>query len=91
MSERIHEVIHSGHIEAPEQSFFVRYHHRAYRPQGFPFAFASGDRLAEVLAQTPEGALKIARYHHFMFGSDFTLETRTPERPDNRSREVAFH
>jgi len=65
--------IHAHHIEKPEKEFFVTYYHKNYIPDGFPFAFPGREKTEKVLAETPEGATKIAKYHHFMFGSDFRL------------------
>jgi len=91
MQERIHEVIRANHIEAPLRSFFVRFHHRSYRPEGFPFSIPGQCQLAEVLAETQDGAIRVAEYHHFIFGSDFVVETRPALRSHERSRDVEFH
>ena len=37
----------------------------------------AADRLLEVLADSPCGALAVARYHHGLYGSDFRLESRS--------------
>lgn len=54
--------IYSKHIEKPIRTFGVRVLHRAcfnvfYRPERW--------ETWRVLAQTPEGALRIARYHFY--------------------------
>ena len=67
-------VIFASHIEAPRSPFLVRFFHRSYRPDGFPFSFPSDERIVEVRAETPEGALAIARYHYSRFGSAFRIE-----------------
>ena len=69
-------VIHAPHIEEPVRAFWVRYHHRAYRPDGWPWMVPAADRLLEVLADSASGALAVARYHHGLYGSDFHLESR---------------
>lgn len=65
--------IHASHIEAPALRYLCEYHHAAYRPDGFPFAFPAETRREWVLAESPEGALAIARYHHFLHGSGFRI------------------
>lgn len=75
--EQIDEYHWQNHYEPEGRAkFFVRYHHRSYRPDGFAYRIAAEDRLMEVMAATPEGALKLAEYHHFLFGQDFRLESR---------------
>ena len=68
-----HPKIHAQHIEAPLRRFLCQYHHAAYRPDGVPFTFPAETRRKWVLAESAEGALAIARYHHFMFGSEFRI------------------
>jgi hypothetical protein len=65
--------IHAQHIEAPVRPFLCEYHHAAYRPDGFPFAFRAETRREWVLAESTEGALAIAQYHHFRHGSGFRI------------------
>jgi hypothetical protein len=65
--------IHAQHIEVPVRRFLCEYHHAAYRPDGFPFAFPAETRRERVLAESAEGTLAIARYHHFRRGSDFHI------------------
>ncbi len=69
-------VLHASHIEAPRQSFWVRFHHRTFRPDGWPWVVPAADRLLEVLATTPAGALAIAAYHYGVLGTGFRLDPR---------------
>ena len=88
--ERLTATISAPSIEPPHQTFFVRFHHRSYRPDGFPFRFPDEDLLVAVQATTADGALAIARYHYFLYGTDFVLEPRTPIQYDRVNRSVMF-
>lgn len=83
-------VIHAEHLEATRTSFWVRFHQRAFRPEGYPAVIPARDRLAEVLAETSAGALRIAEYHHDQLGSDFRLDTRPVATYNRVSHSVAF-
>ena len=65
--------IHAQHIEAPTRRFLCEYHHAAYRPHGVPLVFPAETRREWVLAESAEGAIAIARYHHFRHGSGFRI------------------
>ena len=65
--------IHAQHIEAPVRSFLCEYHHAAYRPHGVALVFPAETRREWVLAESAEGALAIAQYHHFRHGSGFRI------------------
>jgi hypothetical protein len=67
--------LHSGHIEAPRKSFFVQFDATAYKNV---LCFASGKRWVRVLAETPEGALKIGQFHHGLRGKNFELLSCAP-------------
>ncbi|PSR30161.1 MAG: hypothetical protein C7B46_18180 [Sulfobacillus benefaciens] len=88
--ERLTSIISAPCIEPPHHTFFVRLHHRSYRPDGFPFRFPAEDRLVAVQAPTADSALAVARYHYFLYGADFTLEARTPIVFDRVNRSVTF-
>jgi len=47
--------------------------------------FAKTHRRVFVLAVTHEGALAIARYHHGLRGSNFTVVGSPPQRADTRT------
>jgi hypothetical protein len=53
--------------------FLCEYHHAAYRPHGVPLVFPAETRREWVLAESLDGALAIARYHHFRHGSGFRI------------------
>lgn len=61
--------IHASHIEAPKTPFCVQFDARAY---GNVLLFEAGKRWVRALAETAEGALKVARYH-YRRGSNFQL------------------
>ena len=65
--------IHAQHIEAPVRRFLCEYHHAAYRPHGVPLVFPAETRRKRVLAESTDGALAIARYHHLRHGSRFRI------------------
>lgn len=88
--ERLTATISAPSIEPPHQTFFVRFHHRSYRPDGFPFRFPAENRLVAVQATTADGALAIARYHYFLHGTAFALEPRAPVFRDRANRSVTF-
>ncbi len=50
------------HIEAPARPFTIAYFASAYLNVLW---FEAGWRRVRVLAETPAGAVRIARYHHF--------------------------
>lgn len=83
-------VIHAENLEAARSSFWVRFHQRAFRPAGYPAVIPARNRLAEVLAETPAGALRIAEYHHGRLGSSFRLDTRPVAAYNRPSHTVAF-
>ncbi len=60
--------LHAGHIEAPRRPFFVQWDAESYHNV---LHFAPGKRWARVLAETAEGAVKIATYHHGSRGKNF--------------------
>lgn len=57
------------HIEAPNRAFRIEWDSPGYVNV---LRFAPTRRFASFLAETPEGALKVARYHHSR-GNDFTV------------------
>ena len=60
--------IWSHHIEEPKQCIAVE-----FNSIGYVLHFADTHRRVTVLAETPEGALAVARYHYGLRGSNFTL------------------
>jgi hypothetical protein len=90
MPEESFTVLHALAIEAPRELFWVRFHHRAHRPDGWPWIVPARDALAAVLAETPAGALAIARYHHGLLGSRFRLERRPVLTCDRAAHRVVF-
>ena len=62
--------IFARHIEQPRTRFVV-----AFDSLGYINVIRSADTRLRVvvLAETPEGALAIAEYHHGLRGSNFTL------------------
>ncbi len=52
---------HAPHIEAAVRPFYVSFFSPAYPNV---LHFQAGYRWARILAQTPGGALRVARYHH---------------------------
>jgi hypothetical protein len=67
--------IFSAHIEEPHKEFFIAFNATAYVNV---LCFEVSRRWARVLAETPEGALAIARYHHYT-ASNFELLSGRPE------------
>lgn len=71
----IYATIHSSHIEKPSKSFYVSF----YRPRYFNVYWHEGGyRTVKVLADTSEGALKIAKYH-WRRGKEFKLVDGDPD------------
>lgn len=65
-------MIHASHIEQPKRKFTVTFDRSGY----FNEYWHPGEtRTVTVLAETGEGALKIAAYHWPMGGSNFRLES----------------
>lgn len=91
-------ILHAGHIEEPIEQFLVAFHHDGLPVGGggMPvFMDSTGtpvrypwnepeDRVVRVLAETREGALKIAAYHHSQRGSRFRLLSQEPLPSDTR-------
>jgi hypothetical protein len=67
--------IWSRHIEEPKKRFVIEFDSAGYANV---LHFADTHRRVFVLAETPEGALAIARYHHGIRGSNFAVVNRTP-------------
>ncbi|MCI0338617.1 MAG: hypothetical protein L0226_13655 [Acidobacteria bacterium] len=67
--------IFSAHIEELKIEFFIAFNAPAYVNV---LRFEAGRRWARVLAETPEGALAIARYHHYT-ASNFELLSEHPQ------------
>ena len=65
-----HHTIWSGHIEQPKKRFIVEFDSAGYVNVLY---FADTHRRVFVLAETPEGALAIARYHHGFRGANSEL------------------
>lgn len=64
--------IHASHIEEPLNEFFVEWEVGPMPTAEPGLVWEGGVRWARVLAETKEGALKIAQYHHYM-GSRFEV------------------
>lgn len=75
--------IHASHIEAPRSRFGIRFWADAYINI---LAFEEGWRQCWVLAETSEGALRIAKYHHGLRGSRFKLIARDDDDIDRDRR-----
>jgi hypothetical protein len=68
------DLVHAAHLAAPVRpGFVVRFHHQGYRPHGYPFWIPASNRVIRVLADTPDGALAVARYHYGRLGCDFSV------------------
>jgi hypothetical protein len=67
--------LYSAHIEEPKEEFFVAFN---APPYANVLRFEAGRRWARILAETGEGAVRVARYHHFR-GTNFEL---LPGRPN---------
>jgi hypothetical protein len=76
--------IHSEHIEKPGKEFHVEFEHPGHllRDTPVPIEIEAGTRWVRALAETPEGALKIAQYH-YPTGSNFRL--KPPEKEYEQS------
>lgn len=78
--EFVHEVLEDQHIERPERSVLVRFHHKPYQPAGFSSEFPGRDILVEVRCETEDGALAIAQRQHRLYGERFQVERRPWQR-----------
>ncbi len=68
------DIVHAAHLAAPlRPGFLVRFHHQGYRSHGYPYRIPASDRVVHVLADTPDGALAVARYHYGRLGYDFSV------------------
>ncbi len=74
--------IWNHHIEEPKERFVIELDSAGY---GNVLHFADTHRRVFVLAETPEGALAIARYHHGIRGSNFAVARSTPVNPQAKS------
>jgi len=61
--------VFAGHIEKPEYPFVVSFNHPGYFNV---FWHPAEKRYINVLAETKEGALKVAEYHYYT-GSNFEV------------------
>ena len=57
--------IHASHIERPLKEFFVEWEALAMPTAEPGIMWSGGVRWCRVLAETEEGALKVAQYHHY--------------------------
>ena len=69
--------ISAFHIEDGVKEFFVEWDSPVIETGVEDCLWEAGVRWAKVLAETEEGALKIARYHHYS-GSNHRLLSRRP-------------
>ena len=86
--EFVHEVLEDEHIERPERSVLVRFHHKAYCPAGYERAFPGRDILVEVRCETEQGAIKIAQHQHRLYGERFEVESRPWQRRFSREVQI---
>jgi hypothetical protein len=64
--------IHASHIEQPLYEFFVEWEALRKPTAEADLHWENGVRWARVLAETEEGAIRIAQYHHYM-GRRYTI------------------
>jgi hypothetical protein len=62
--------VHASHLERPVTEFRVEFDDPGYL---HILAFEGGTRWVRALAETPDGALKVARYHYGLRCSHFVL------------------
>ncbi|MDD5296414.1 MAG: hypothetical protein PHU46_05820 [Rhodocyclaceae bacterium] len=82
--EYVHEVLEDQHIERPERSVLVWFHHKPYRPAGFDSEFPGRNILVEVRCETEDGAIAIAARQHRLYGEQFEVERRPWQRRMHR-------
>lgn len=68
--------IRAEHIEKPLQEFYVEWYSPAYSNV---LRFQGGRRWAVVMAETAEGALKVAQYHYYSGSGFLILESKPVE------------
>jgi len=73
VSQPCGHTLRAPHIEAAEGEFYVAWEAPAYSNV---LAFKACTRWARVMARTGEGALQIARYHHYRGGGHRLLSGR---------------
>jgi hypothetical protein len=65
--------VSSSHIEKPESGFTVLFDRERHRNSIGLYEEASKDVQLRVLAQTAQGAIRIAQYHYYSTGSNFRV------------------
>ena len=73
MSEELHSTIRAEHIEKAERPFFVRFTRLPFVNE---YLHPQEKKLIRVMAQTEQGALRIAEYNYGRLGKDFAVELR---------------
>ena len=67
--------IYSNHIEKPEKAFSVLFD-RGWHTDAVGFIYQpEKDVEVTVLAQTEQGALKVAAYHYYSTGRNFRIKS----------------
>ena len=62
--------LYGQHIEKPVTAFIVKF----WQKEHFNvFRHPAGERIVKILAETAEGAVKIAQFHFFMSGKNFEV------------------
>lgn len=62
--------LYGQHIEKPVTAFTVKFWQREYVNV---IRHPAGERMVKILAETAEGAVRIAQYHFFMTGKNFEV------------------
>jgi hypothetical protein len=84
-------IIHARHISEPKQEFIVQFTDPGYLNKGPSevIAMPGGTRWARVLAESPDKALAVARYHYRRC-SDFELKEQQ-SKIQQRERWIKSH
>lgn len=69
--------LRAPHIEEPVDTFFVEWDSPTIPTAVDGLIWSSGKRWAKVMAKTPRGAIKVARYHHYS-GTNHKLLDKEP-------------
>ncbi len=64
------QTLQGRHIEKPQASFIVKFWQKEYFNV---LRHPEGQRVVKILAETAEGALRIAQYHFFLSGRKFEV------------------
>ena len=70
MSERRMQTVSAEHISEPQTGYLISFDRAAYVNELY---FPKEEKVVRAMAESPEKALEVAKYHWSLLGSNFRL------------------